>query len=71
MRRNFKSGCYSNNSIRYNSYANKKTKNISYLKFEENDYKINCSNTKKELNYMDKYYKIDIDYDEDYEEDDE
>jgi len=47
MRRNFKSGCYSNNSIRYNSYANKKTKNISYLNFEESDYKINCSNTKK------------------------
>lgn len=68
MRRNFKSGHYSNNSIKYNSFSNKKMKNISYIKFDENDYKINSSNIKKNLTYEGKDFKMNIDYDEDYDE---
>ena len=78
MRRNFKSGVYSNNSIRFNQLSNKKTKNIVYLQDDEIKNKINCSNlydvsvsqkTKKMLNNRNKYYKIDyddniIDYDD-------
>lgn len=69
MRRNFKSGIYSNNSIRFNSISNKKTKNITYIR-EDYDVKtkINCNylydvsvsqKTKKMLNHRNKYYKID------------
>jgi|LakMenEpi03Aug12_release.lakeMendotaPanAssembly.Ray.scaffolds.fasta_scaffold959043_2 hypothetical protein len=77
MRRNFKSGVYSNNSIRFNQLSNKKTKNIVYLQDDENKNKINCSNlydvsvsqkTKKMLNNRNKYYKYD---NEDYIIDDE
>ena len=77
MRRNFKSGVYSNNSIRFNQLSNKKTKNIVYLHDEEIKNKINCSNlydvsvsqkTKKMLNNRNKYYKYD---NEDYIIDDE
>lgn len=68
MRRNFKSGIYSNNSIKFNQFSNKKTKNIIYLQDEEIKTKINCSNiyelsvsqkTKKMLNNKNKYYKMD------------
>jgi hypothetical protein len=68
MRRNSKSGVYSNNSIRFNQLSNKKTKNIIYLNDDEIKTKINCSNfydfsvsqkTKKMLNHRNKYYKID------------
>ena len=74
MRRNFKSGVYSNNSIRFNQLSNKKTKNIIYLQ----ETKINCSNfydfsvsqkTKKMLNNRNKYYKIDDEDDIIYDED--
>jgi ATP-dependent Clp protease ATP-binding subunit ClpA len=77
MRRNFKSGVYSNNSIRFNQLSNKKTKNIVYLQDDEIKNKINCSNlydvsvsqkTKKMLNNRNKYYKYD---NEDYIIDDE
>jgi len=66
MRRNFKSGHHSNNSIKYNSFSNKKMKNISYIKFDENDYKINSSNSKKNLTYEGKYFKMNIDYEDEY-----
>jgi len=70
MRRNFKSGVYSNNSIRFNHLSNKKTKNITYIQDDDDEFKtkINCSNlydvsvsqkTKKMLNNRNKYYKID------------
>lgn len=68
MRRNFKSGVYSNNSIRFNHISNKKTKNITYIQDDEIKTKINCSNlydvsvsqkTKKMLNNRNKYYKMD------------
>ena len=68
MRRNFKSGIYSNNSIKFNHLSNKKTKNIIYLQEDEIKTKINCSNfndlsvsqkTKKMLYNKNKYYKID------------
>lgn len=73
MHRNFKSGVYSNNGIRYNHMSNKKTKNITYI---QDDYKlkINCNNlydvsvsqkTKKMLNNRNKYNKIDIDEEDD------
>ena len=74
MRRNSKSGVYSNNSIRFNQLSNKKTKNIVYLQ----ETKINCSNfydfsvsqkTKKMLNHRNKYYKIDDEDDIIYDED--
>jgi hypothetical protein len=74
MRRNSKSGVYSNNSIRFNQLSNKKTKNIVYLQ----ETKINCSNfydfsvsqkTKKMLNNRNKYYKIDDEDDIIYDED--
>jgi hypothetical protein len=77
MRKNFKSGVYSNNSIRFNQLSNKKTKNIVYLQDDEIKNKINCSNlydvsvsqkTKKMLNNRNKYYKYD---NEDYIIDDE
>ena len=78
MRRNFKSGIYSNNSIKFNQLSNKKTKNIIYLQDDEIKTKINCSNfydfsvsqkTKKMLNNRNKYYKIDDDNDIIYDED--
>jgi hypothetical protein len=78
MRRNFKSGVYSNNSIRFNQLSNKKTKNITYIQDDDEfKTKINCSNfndfsvsqkTKKMLNNRNKYYKYD---NEDYIIDDE
>jgi hypothetical protein len=61
MRRNSKSGIYSNNSIRFNQLSNKKTKNIIYL----DESKINCSNfndlsvSQKTKKMSNKYYKID------------
>jgi hypothetical protein len=61
MRRNSKSGVYSNNSIRFNQLSNKKTKNIIYL----DETKINCSNfndlsvSQKTKKMSNKYYKID------------
>jgi hypothetical protein len=78
MRRNSKSGVYSNNSIRFNQLSNKKTKNIIYLQDDEIKTKINCSNlydfsvsqkTKKMLNNRNKYYKIDDEDDIIYDED--
>ena len=78
MRRNSKSGVYSNNSIRFNQLSNKKTKNIVYLQDDEFKTKINCSNfydfsvsqkTKKMLNNRNKYYKIDDEDDIIYDED--
>ena len=78
MRRNSKSGVYSNNSIRFNQLSNKKTKNIVYLQDDEIKTKINCSNlydfsvsqkTKKMLNNRNKYYKIDNEDDIIYDED--
>ena len=67
MRRNYNSGIYSNNSIRYNHLANKKTKNITYIPDEYGDLKINCyklydvsvsNKSQKMLNHRNKYYKI-------------
>lgn len=75
MHRNFKSGVYSNNAIRYNQMSNMKTKNITYIQDEYKlKTKINCNNlydvsvsqkTKKMLNNRNKYYKIDIDEEDD------
>ena len=67
MRRNHNSGIYSNNSIRYNMFVDKKTKNIVYKRDEYGLIKINCNQiynlsnsnkTEKMLNHRDKYYRI-------------
>jgi hypothetical protein len=65
MRRNFKSGVYSNNSIRFNHLSNKKTKNITYIQDDDKDnMKINCNNlyyvfvSQKTKKMSNKYYKI-------------
>ena len=75
MHRKYKGNIMSNNSIRYNRFVNKKTKNIYYLIDKEDDdiTKLNClklydfstSNKKeKEMNYRTKHYKItDNDFD--------
>ena len=66
MRRNSKSGVYSNNSIRFNQLSNKKTKNITYIQNDDEfKTKINCSNfydfsvSQKTKKMSNKYYKID------------
>jgi hypothetical protein len=62
MRRNHNSGIYSNNSIRYNMFADKKTKNIVYGLIKINCNKIynlsNSNKTEKMLNHREKYYRI-------------
>jgi hypothetical protein len=66
MKRNYKSGMTTNNTIKYNSITNSKTTQITIKNNEKinskNLYEFSVSHKKmKEMNYRCKYYKITAD----------